>query len=103
MKVKVRKLTFAQRVAERMAEWHEKERAEEHEREMIIKRLVELRPENAEERLAADAKWRQYESQQKKLFHCRYLFIVYNSDCKDNDLLAHTAPPIVSQTFVFVT
>ena len=65
MKVKVRKLTFAQRVAERMAEWHEKKRAEEHEREMIIKRLVELRPENAEERLEADAKWRQYESQQK--------------------------------------
>ena len=65
MEVKVRKLTFAQRVAERMAEWHEKERAEEHERNMIVKRLVELQPENAEERLEADAQWKRYENQQK--------------------------------------
>ena len=65
MKVKVRKLTFAQKVAEKMAEWEEERPARERERMEIVRRLVELRPENAEVRLAADLKWRQYENQQK--------------------------------------
>lgn len=32
---------------------------------MIIKRLVELQPENAEERLEADLKWKRYDNQCK--------------------------------------
>lgn len=63
MKVKVRKLTFAQRVAEKMAEWHNERLTEEEKESLIIKRLVELRPENAEERLEADTKRKCYENQ----------------------------------------
>ena len=65
MKVKVRKLTFAQRVAERLAEWDEKERAQKSEDEKIIIRLTELRPENADVRLQSDMEWRRYEKQRE--------------------------------------